>query len=136
MLVLEVGVVVPVGEQGGLLLAGARRRHWFEVIVPVDVLLHGLADVGMLAHSADVPSAVFKYVVTSSNGLAVSTVRDALVFDAQVSDLGKEALLRAHAELLVVEEGGGVVANAEDGLVTILEARHVAEERGVGHVYL
>jgi hypothetical protein len=95
LLILEVRVLVVLltQEERGLLLAGARRRHRFEIGVSVNVFLNSV-----FAHSTDMSSAVFEYVCTC---VAVGTVWNALMLSSGICDLWEEALVGAQTEVLV-----------------------------------
>lgn len=73
----------------------------------------------MVTHSADVASAMFQNIHSSgrcdlsrscwticSVTMAVSTIRNALIIDPQVGDLGEESLLSTHWKLLVIANPG------------------------------
>ena len=87
----------------------------------------------MFAHSTDVSATVFEYVCAS---VAMGAVRNALMLSSGICDLGEEALLGAQTEVLVVEEGSGMVGYSQDCLVAELDPGDVTKQGSIRHIDL
>ena len=93
----------------------------------------------MIAHTADMASAVFQHVHRRRRGdlsrargslrrrlaLTVCTARDAVVLDSQICDLWKEALLSAHRKLLSIHDA--TVGSYSSNSILVLDDRRVQD---------